>query len=122
MPLFDPKRLLPGQATSIFEKKALEYGYQFFENKPINYWERREMSSEKAIKICDNFIRRHMKPHNINAGEPWLSMHYLSVLNLTPREARKIGWEKIYLNKTDIIRANNTQYFDMLKSSIVGIK
>lgn len=119
--IFDPKRLPPEQATSVFEREALEYGYQFFKEKPMNYWERQEMSSVRAKEIHEKVIR-YMKPHNINAGEPWLSMHYLSILNLTPKEARKIGWQEIYLNKTDIVKANNARYFDMLKSNIVGLK
>lgn len=117
--IFDPKRIPPEQATSVFEREALNYGYKFFEDKPLNYWERGEMSSVRAAEIHAKVIR-FMKPHNIKAGEPWLSMHYLSILNLTPKEARNIGWMNIYLNKTNIVKENNARYFDLLKETLYG--
>ncbi len=115
--LSDPKRIPPEQVTSEFERNAEEYGYKFFDDKPRTYWERGEMNSLLARSIRQDVFRQ-TKRHNIVAGEPWTSLHYLSILGLTPKEARETGWLTLYNEKTHIIRAHNMRYLELLKKSI----
>jgi radical SAM superfamily enzyme YgiQ (UPF0313 family) len=114
--LYDPSRSKKEQEKSIFEKEASKYGYVFFEDKPINYWESPTMNWDMAVTIR-NRITRKMKNHNIEAGEPWLNMHYLSILGITPKEARARyqNWEKLYLQETRKIIDHNSQYFNFIK-------
>lgn len=112
--LNDPKRIPTGQSTSVFEREAEKYGYTFFPDRTADYWERGGMSSVLASEIRQKVVRK-MKPININAGEPWSSLHYLSILKMTPKEARKIGWLNLYTDKTIAIQKHNSQYFDLLQ-------
>jgi hypothetical protein len=111
--LYDPDRSPTEQDKSVFELNSKKYGYQFFDDKPITYWKSPIMDSTKAIEIRQRILKR-MKPINVNAGEPWLAMHYLSVLGITPKQAREIGWLNLYLNKTPKIHKHNMKYFDLL--------
>jgi uncharacterized protein YbgA (DUF1722 family) len=45
-------------------------------------------------------------------------MHYLSHLGITPKEAKKIGWQKIYREHTYEIREYTTRYFEQLNKQL----
>lgn len=112
--LHDPKRAPKEYDRSVFELEAEKYRYQFFDDKPMTYWKSPIMDSVKAIQLRQKILKQ-MKPVNVDAGEPWLAMHYLSVLGITPKQARKIGWLNLYLNKTSTIQSHNFKYFDKVR-------
>jgi len=116
--LYDPSRSKKEQEKSIFEMEASKYGYKFFNDKPLTYWESPTMNQTQAVDLRQRIVRL-TKAHNIEAGEPWLSMHFLSILGLTPKEARqKYGnWLNLYLKETQTIRNHNSQYFNYLRQN-----
>ncbi len=110
----DPARVDPDEILSGFEKDIEKHGFVFFSDKDKNYWEREGMNSDQAERMRRRIVQ-DMKPQNVDAGEPWVSMHYLSILNLMPKQAREIGWMKIHLRETERIRSHNIRYFSLLK-------
>ncbi len=110
----DLKRYPGEQNTSVFERNAESYGYEFVEGKPRNWWKRGEWNFDKAAELRRKITVR-MKQHNVNAGDPWIAMHFLSHLQITPKQARQYGWRKIYQENLKHINQRNQVYFDQLK-------
>ena len=119
--LYDPSRAKKEQEKSVFEKEATKYGYKFFNDRPMTYWESSIMTQTEAVKIKEK-IARMLKHRNLQAGEPWLNMHFLSILGITPKEAReKYGdWLTIYLQEAGKIINHNSQYFDIIKRKFIS--
>jgi hypothetical protein len=85
----------------------------------LNYWESPSMNHFQAVELRQR-IARKTKKHNIEAGEPWLNMHYLSILGITPKQARNQykNWLNVYLQETKKIIAHNSQYFNFINKSM----
>jgi len=115
--LTDPKRADKDADKSIFEVDAHKYGYQFFDHKPSVYWKSPIMDHEYAKHLRERVVHR-LKNVNINVAEPWVGMHYLSMLNASPRELTKRGWLDVYTKETSKIQKHYNTYFTRLTNRI----
>ena len=98
-PLFvrDPKRPDPSlEMVSEFSSNAKKYGYRFPREHQPAWWvnDLCRMDSDFAHGRVWS-VKSKLQETMEQTMDPWMSLHYLNILKITPKEAIQIGWKKI---------------------------
>ena len=98
-PLFvrDPERPDPNLAmVSEFSSKAKKYGYRFPKKEQPTYWIN-DLCRMDSDFVQSRFwsLRGKLQPTLEKTMDPWMALHYLNIMKISPKEAMAIGWQKI---------------------------